>query len=75
MSVFCSHFFLILGLMRINGFIVQQVSLLIETYYLTAGAVTGIDGKDSFLPQRRCQQKLAQVFSKNSNGIVIGFFF
>ena len=40
----------ILGRMRVNRFIVQQISLCIQTNHLTTRAITRINTQDTLLP-------------------------
>ena len=74
LGYFCRSLTLfILGRMRIDGFVVQQRSLCVETDQLTAGPVTGIDSQHTLLSQWRSQQQLAQVLGKHADRFFIGF--
>ena len=57
-----------LGRMRIDGLIVQQVALCIQTHHLTAGTVAGVNGEHALLPERGCKEQLLEVGSN------MGFF-
>ena len=72
---FHRHAGFVLRCMRINSFIVQQISIFIQTNHFTAAAVTGIDGENTFFAQRWCQQELPEVFRKNRDGFFVGFCF
>ena len=61
-----------LGRMRIDGFVVQKVSLCIEAHHLTSGAIARVDAHDTLLSQRRGEQELAQVAGKYTDGFFIG---
>ena len=57
--------------MRINGLIVQQSALRVEAHDLASRPVARVDGQHAFLTQRRCQQELAQVGRKHTNGFFV----
>ena len=61
--------------MRIDGFIVQQSSLCIQTYDLTSGTESRIDAQYPFLSQRRGKEQLAKVTCKDPDGFIVGFLF
>ena len=59
---------------RINGFVVQQVTLCVQTYHFASRAESGIDGQHSFLSQRRSQQKLMKITCKHADGFIVSLF-
>ena len=61
--------------MGINCFIVQQISLFIQTNYFASGSKARIDTHHPFLSQWRGKKQLFQIFGKNTDGFVVGFFF
>ena len=63
---------LVHGGMRIDGVVVQQVTLGIQADHLAAGAEAGVDGHRPLLAHRRCQQQLAQILAEDTDGTDVG---
>ena len=66
-------FHLVLWRMRINGFIMHQISRFIQTNNLTSRAESRIYTQHSPIPKRWCQKQLTQIFSKHLNRFFIRF--
>ena len=60
--------------MRIDGLIVQQVALCVETNHLASRAIPRVDAHYPFLSQRRSQEQLTEVSGKDTDGFLVGFF-
>ena len=60
--------------MRIDGFVVEQRALCIETHHLTARAETGVDAHDAALSEWRRQQQLLQVGGENADRFFVRLF-
>ena len=62
----------VLGRMRIDDALVEEVSAPIEHRQLAAGPETGIDGQHDLLQDRWLKQQAAQVLGKNVDGVLLG---
>ena len=51
--------------MGVDGFVVQQVAVLVEAYYLAARAESGVYAHSAFLAERRGEKQLPQVRAEN----------
>ena len=66
---------LVLRLVGINRFIVQEISLRVKTHHLAARSEAWVDAHDAALSQRSRQKQLFEVFCKDKDGFVVGFLF
>ena len=64
-----------LGRMGKYRFIMQQIALCIKTHHLASRTVTGVNGKHTLLPERRCQQQLLEVSCKHTDCLLVGLLF
>ena len=60
---------------RVNIFVVQQVTLFVQAYHFTSRSESGVYAHHPFPAQRWSQQQLPQVGGKNADGLVVGLFF
>ena len=70
----CRDAMLALGRMRIDGFVVQEITLCIEAHHLTSSAVSWVDTHYTLLSQRWSQKQLAKIPGKHTDGLFVGLF-
>ena len=58
--------------MGIDGLVMQQIALRVQTHHLAPRAIAGVDGQHTLLSQRRSQQQLPQVGRKHTDGLLVG---
>ena len=57
-----------------DGFVVQEIALLVEAHHLATRAEPRVDAHDALLPERCGKEKLAQVGGKHADGLLVGKF-
>ena len=60
--------------MREYGFVVKEVALFVEAYYLAASPEARVYRQYALLTDRRCEEELAEVLSKYADGLKVGLF-
>ena len=63
---------LILGRMGIDGLVVEQIALTVETHDFTSRTETGVDAHDALLTQGSGEEQLLEIAGKDLNGFFIG---
>ena len=58
-----------------DGFVMEQVSLSIETDHLTTSTEAWVDAHDALLSQGSTKEQLAQVLGKDADGLLVGLLF
>ena len=66
---------LVAGRVGEDGFVVQQISLLVQTHHLAAGAESRVDTHDALLAQWRSEQELFEVLGKYTDGLFVSLLF
>ena len=66
---------LVLGWMRVDRLIVQEIALRVEAGQLAARTEAGIDAQHSFLSQRRRQEQLPEVTGEDTDRLLVGLLF
>ena len=59
---------------RIDGFVMQQIALSIQTDHLATGTEARVDAHHTLLPQWWGKQQLAQILRKDLDALFIGLF-
>ena len=66
---------LVLGWMRVDRLIMQEIALRVEADQLATRTEAGIDSQDSFLSQRGRQEQLPEVTGEDSDRLLVGLLF
>ena len=58
--------------MGVDGFIVEEHPLRIETHHFATSAKAWVDTHNAFLPERSGEQQLFEVSGKHTDGLFVG---
>ena len=61
-----------LGLVGVDGLVVEQIALCVDTHHLAARAEAGVDAHDTLGAEGRRQQQLAHVGGEDGDGLLVG---
>ena len=64
--------YLISRWMRIDNLVMKEVTLFVKASYLTSVGKTGVEGEDTFLTERRREEKLAEILGKDLDSLFVG---